>query len=108
MSNYVHEHYADYEISLDRMSEQFGLSINALSKLFKEEIGIGFKEYVTNLRVEKGKQLLKEEELSVAEITGQLGYTNPSHFIKIFKRYEGITPNQYRGFKRAVDAREDS
>ncbi|OUS67672.1 hypothetical protein B1748_35935 [Paenibacillus sp. MY03] len=93
---YVHDNFTDYELSLEKMSGTFGISIYALSKLFKEEIGIGFKDYVIDLRMEKAKAILQKSDESIGTITRHVGYANDSHFIKTFKKIVGVTPSQYR------------
>ncbi|GGE01445.1 helix-turn-helix domain-containing protein [Paenibacillus nasutitermitis] len=93
---YVHDNFADYELSLEKMSGEFCLSIYAISKLFKEEIGIGFKDYVINLRMDKAKEMLQKSNESIGAITRHVGYANDSHFIKTFKKIVGVTPSLYR------------
>lgn len=96
MIDYVNKNYHSYDISLAKVAEEFDMSISSLSKTFKEHMGIGFKEYIIKMRMEKAKNLLIESDARVGEIAEELGYANVSHFIKTFKSIEGLTPAQYK------------
>lgn len=95
ITRYMQEHLAD-EVSLSVLAEEFHLNPQYISQLFKNEIGVGFLAYLTNIRMEKAKKLLLATSLSVAEVAGEAGYTDYRVFTKVFKKAEGITPSQYR------------
>ena len=78
------------------LAEEFHLSAQYISQLFKNEIGVGFLTYLTNIRMERAKQLLLSTSLSIAEVSEQSGYSDYRVFTKVFKKSEGITPSQYR------------
>jgi len=67
-----------------------------LSHLFREELNITFLEYLTMVRMEEAKKLLKDTSLSIVAIASQVGYEDASYFSKVFKKYVGISPAQYR------------
>ncbi len=92
---YLQEHLAE-EISLSVLAEEFHLSAQYISQLFKSEIGVNFLAYLTNIRMEKAKKLLLTTALSIADISAQCGYGDYRVFTKVFKKSEGITPSQYR------------
>lgn len=92
---YLQEHLAE-EVSLSVLAEEFHLSAQYISQLFKTEIGVNFLAYLTNIRMEKAKKLLLSSSLSIAEISEQSGYSDYRVFTKVFKKSEGITPSQYR------------
>lgn len=92
---YMQEHLAE-EISLNVLSEEFHLSAQYISQLFKSEIGVNFLAYLTNIRMEKAKKLLLSTTFSIAEISEKCGYGDYRVFTKVFKKAEGITPSQYR------------
>jgi two-component system response regulator YesN len=94
--NYVNDHCLDYDISLEKLASTFGQSVSMVSKMFKLHIGIGFKEYLSNKRLDTARHLLCSTTMPVHEITIALGYTDVSHFIKRFKIVNGMTPAQYR------------
>ena len=95
ITRYLQEHLAE-EVSLSVLAEEFHLSAQYISQLFKNEIGVGFLTYLTNIRMERAKQLLLSTSLSIAEVSEQSGYGDYRVFTKVFKKAEGITPSQYR------------
>ena len=95
ITRYLQEHLAE-EVSLSVLAEQFHLNPQYISQLFKNEIGVGFLAYLTNIRMERAKKLLLSTSLSVAEVAEQSGYGDYRVFTKVFKKSEGITPSQYR------------
>ena len=92
---YLQEHLSE-EISLSILEEEFHLNAQYISQLFKNEIGVNFLSYLTNIRMEKAKKLLLSTSLSISEVSEQSGYGDYRVFTKIFKKVEGITPSQYR------------
>ena len=97
--DYISDNFHKNDLSLDLLSNMLSVSVSRLSSMFKNAVGIGFKEYIIMLRMEKAKTLLRNTNMNVAQISDSIGYINPSHFIKIFKDYEGMTPNGYRNEK---------
>ncbi len=95
ITRYLQEHLAE-EISLGVLAEEFHLSGQYISQLFKSEIGVNFLAYLTNIRMEKAKKLLLSTGLSIAEVSEQVGYGDYRVFTKVFKKAEGVTPSQYR------------
>ncbi|MCI5868866.1 MAG: response regulator [Dorea sp.] len=95
LTRYLQEHMAE-ELSLSVLAEQFYLNPQYISQLFKNEIGVGFLTYLTNIRMEKAKKLLLSKSYSIAEVAEQSGYGDYRVFTKVFKKTEGITPSQYR------------
>lgn len=92
---YMQEHLSE-EISLSVLAEVFHLNAQYISQHFKNEIGVGFLAYLTNIRIEKAKKLLLSTSLSVTEISENIGYCDYRVFTKVFKKTEGITPTQFR------------
>ena len=92
---YMQNHLAE-EISLSVLAEEFHFSTQYISQLFKNEIGVNFLAYLTNIRMEKAKKLLLSTSLSIAEVSEQSGYSDYRVFTKVFKKSEGVTPSQYR------------
>lgn len=92
---FIEDNYSS-ELSLDNVSKVVGLSPSYLSLVFKEVSGMNFVEFVNTHRISKSKMLLQDIALTVSEISEKVGYTNANTFIKVFKKYEGITPGQFR------------
>lgn len=86
----------DQEISLQTIAEQVHLNPQYLSALFKTETGQNFSDYVTQCRMNKAKQLLKETNLKVYEVAQLSGYVSAKHFMSVFKELVGSTPSRYR------------
>ena len=95
LTQYLRDHLAE-DVSLTVLSEEFHLSPQYISQLFKSEIGVGFLAYLTNVRMENAKRLLLSTDLSVAEVADRSGYADYRVFTKAFKKAENITPSQYR------------
>ena len=95
IQNFICCHYAE-NISLNSLAEQFYLHPNYLSRLFKEKTGHNFVEYLTEIRMEKVKELLRSSNKKIIEICDMTGYDNPRYFSKVFKQYTGMTPREYR------------
>lgn len=95
ITKYMQEHLSE-DVSLHILSEEFHLNSQYISQLFKNEIGVNFLTYLTNIRMEHAKKLLLSTSLSIAEVSEQSGYGDYRVFTKVFKKSEGITPSQYR------------
>lgn len=93
---YIMDNYGDSGLSLQTVSEHTGISPAYLSKLFNEHLHKGFNSYVGWVRVEKAKELLHASGLSVAAVGFQTGFNSTQSFIRVFKRYTGMTPGQFR------------
>lgn len=86
----------DQEISLQTVAEQVHLNHQYLSVLFKNETGQHFSDYVTQCRMNKAKQLLRDTNLKIYEVAALSGYVSAKHFMAVFKDAAGVTPTQYR------------
>lgn len=92
---YIDDHFHK-DVSLDDVSRELNISPYYFSKLFKEETGENFVEYVTGRRMDRAKQLLKNPEKSIKEICVEVGYSDPNYFSRIFKKYQGVSPTEYK------------
>lgn len=84
------------EFSLGDFSDRFNVSTTYFSRLFHENAGIAFKQYLTMLRVEHAKRLLEEKKLPIIDVGSECGFNTPSQFIRAFKQITGLTPSSYR------------
>lgn len=96
---YIHKYYSD-DLSQSWIAEEIGISPVYLSKLFKDELQVGFMDFLINYRIEKAKQLLENNSLSNKKIAQLCGFNDDAYFSKVFKRIEGITPKEYQKNKR--------
>ena len=92
---YLHEHYAE-PLSLGKVARHFSLSPEYLCRLFKKEYGIGFHAYLSYYRVEKGRELLQDTQLYVANIVDMIGFGSVVQFNRMFRRLIGTSPAQWR------------
>ena len=93
--DYIDHNYQN-EVSLDETSRQINISPYYFSKLFKEEMGQSFIEYVTGIRMEKAKELLSKTDKSMKEICNEIGYADPNYFSRTFKKNVGFTPTEFK------------
>ncbi|MCM3130110.1 AraC family transcriptional regulator [Paenibacillus provencensis] len=96
---YVHLHYMQ-DLSLDSCARAAGTTPYTLSRLFKQVTGVNFIDYLTDYRVVRAKELLRTTDMKINEIAEGVGYKH-SYFNRIFKKYEGMTPSEYRDQWRA-------
>lgn len=94
--DYIDEHYAE-ALTLEEISRQVNVSPQYFSKLFKEETGENFIDYLTGIRITRARDLLARNELSIKEICYKTGYSDPNYFSRIFKKVVGVTPTDYKG-----------
>lgn len=92
---YIQDNYSK-DISLDDVSRVVGISPYYFSKIFKEEMGVNFIEYLTNIRIERAKELLTTSEMSMKEICIMCGYSDPNYFSRTFKKNVGVTPTEFK------------
>ena len=93
---YIHRHYAD-DLSLNTLADVLHMTPAYVSRLFSRESGTTYRKYLTELRVEKAKELLATSSLSIAEVCDRVGFNDYFHFIKTFKRLTGTSPGKYTG-----------
>jgi two-component system response regulator YesN len=92
---YIKNNYSK-PLSLDEVSYMVNISPYYFSKIFKEGTGENFIEYLTNIRIEKAKELLSNSDYSMKEICVMVGYSDPNYFSRSFKKNVGVTPTEYK------------
>lgn len=98
VQDYIWQHYDDPELNVGKLCEDMEKSVSYVSRLFKEKTGQNILYYINMVRIENAKKLLREspQETAIGEIGRATGFTNSNSFIRIFKKYEQITPGKYR------------
>lgn len=91
---YIDIHYGK-ELTLEEISRVVSVSPQYFSKLFKEETGFNFIEYLTNSRIEKAKELIKNTQMTMKEVCFEVGYNDPNYFSRLFKKIVGVSPTDY-------------
>ncbi len=93
--DYIHDNY-NKDISLIDIAEEFNYSTAYISTLFKEQLNENYKDYLNNYRVKMSKEFMKKNKnLKIKDVAGMVGCNNVNTFIRMFKRYEGISPGKY-------------
>lgn len=92
---YIYEHI-DQNISLNDIAEELFINPSYFSSLFKRETGETFSNFVTEMRIQKAKELLKNLKFSVSDVSNMVGYQDSKYFSKVFQRYVGIKPSEFR------------
>ncbi|MGD1821979.1 MAG: helix-turn-helix transcriptional regulator [Pleomorphochaeta sp.] len=90
----------DQKLTLDIISSKMSISSKYLSKLFKKELNISFKDYLIDKRIEKAKKLLQYTDKSLSDISLEIGINNSNNFIAFFKNYTNFTPMNYRDINK--------
>lgn len=94
--DFIDSHYMDEEISLNTVANVANVSSNHFSALFRQNMGQTFIEYLTTLRMNKAKELLRCTGMRSSEIAGEIGYKDAHYFSYLFKKTQGMTPSDYR------------
>lgn len=92
---YVIRHYNE-PLQLSDICQNVNCSLSQISKLFKRDTGTTFHQYLKSVRIARSCHLLKTTEKSIDEISGLVGYSDPSYFYRVFREETGLTPQQYR------------
>ncbi len=94
---YIRKNYS--KATLRSVADEFHFSVTYINRIFKNYTGSTVAKYIQEQRLLEAERLLRESRLSVEEICCTVGYQDVSYFIEIFKKKNGVTPHQYRGFK---------
>jgi len=92
---YLREHFRE-RISLTALAARSYLSRSHLSHLFKQQTGRSVRVYLAALRIHHAKELLRQERIAIAEVSEDVGFSEPGRFTKVFRQFEGISPSRYR------------
>jgi Response regulator containing CheY-like receiver domain and AraC-type DNA-binding domain len=93
--DYIYRNY-NSDITLETVADQFNMSYSYLSRYFKQQTGCNFIYYLYRLRIDKAKEMLKNSGFKINQIAENVGFSDVNNFIRMFKKYEGITPGKYR------------
>jgi two-component system response regulator YesN len=93
---YVERHYMDPNMSLNEVAAQVNHNPSYLSAVFSQETGTTFKEYLTEIRMKKAKELLRTTNARSSEIACRIGYNDPHYFSYVFRKNTGLTPTDFR------------
>ncbi|WP_245600139.1 helix-turn-helix domain-containing protein [Paenibacillus harenae] len=99
--SYIETNYTNSELSLDYLSDKFQLNAKYLSKMFKEEFGENFVDFLIGLRISSAKKMLSETQKPMQTISSEVGYYNYNSFNRAFKNVVGLSPRDFR--KQIID-----
>ena len=91
----IHTQYMK-NITLESVAKQMNYTPYYLSRLFKKHTGNTFTEYLSNYRIEQSKKLIREGKMSIKEIAAAVGFNSQGYFAKIFKKYTGVSPGEFK------------
>ncbi len=103
IQDYVEQHYSQ-QLGLDAVAEKMGVSVKYVSRVFKQRTGKNLTDYINEFRIQRAKELLTQTDRKVMEIAAEVGIENRTTFLRVFKKCEGISPNEYRNLKRTEPA----
>ncbi|MFQ7550283.1 MAG: helix-turn-helix transcriptional regulator [Blautia marasmi] len=90
-AQYIKKHYNE-NLAINSLAELYNMSPNYFSSVFKKELNQSAVNYITEVRMEKAREYLKDTDLSVIEIAERVGYEDSQYFFRVFKRTAGVTP----------------
>lgn len=93
---YISKNYQDFNLSLNSVSAAIDINPSYLSRLFKNNLGIRFTEYLNTYRINRSIELLKQTKESVQSISEKTGFSSVQNYIRVFKKFTGYTPKQFR------------
>lgn len=94
IKQFIDNNYTNCELSATLISDHFNIKTSSLSLMFKKTYNVGMLDYITNLRIQKAKELLENSALSLDEISDSVGYSNTRSFFRAFKRITGNSPRK--------------
>lgn len=99
VTNYVFKHLSE-PITVERMARDLCRGRSRLSTDFRKETGEKLSDYIMKRKIEEGKSVLMNTDRPAVDVALYLGFSSQSHFSRVFKKYAGLTPNEYRSSKR--------
>lgn len=93
---YIHEHYGAEDLSINTLSDHLRVHPSYFSRLFKQEVGSTFTDFLTKVRIDKAREYLCDASLRISEITFMVGLKDPFYFSTLFKKHVGVNPTEFR------------
>jgi len=92
---YIEKNYSDPSLSLSSVADYVNTNTSYLSKLFKNNLDVNFNDYLNSYRIEKAKALLDSSNMTLKEVATATGFNSQQNFIRVFKKFQGVTPGRY-------------
>ncbi|TBL75017.1 helix-turn-helix domain-containing protein [Paenibacillus thalictri] len=93
--HYIENHY-EQDLYLEKIAEQMGVSSKYISKVFKEKMGVNLTDYISMTRISKAKEIMLNTDMNISDIAERVGIFSRTTFIRLFKKIEGLPPNEFR------------
>jgi two-component system response regulator YesN len=93
---FLDENFTDPDLKMSRVAQEFNISPSHFSTIFRQELGITYRDYISQLKINYAKQLLRTTNLKCSEIAYRCGFTDSHYFSVVFKKKTGFTPRQFR------------
>lgn len=93
---YIAAHYSEYQLSVQQLADEAGLSVTHFSRIFKQDTGETVWDYLTSFRIQKACEILRDTDARIYEAAGKTGYSSPQYFSQVFYRIVGVKPLDYR------------
>lgn len=93
---FVNEYYSDINLNVSFVAKEFDLHTNTVSRIFKQQMGVGLLDYINKIRIEKAELLLKTQDYTVEEVAIKTGFSNLRTFTRVFSKNTGVTPGKYK------------
>jgi len=100
---YISENYRDATLSVGQLGKELNISASYLSKLFTEKYGVSIPDSLSQIRIQNSKKALKDTSKSIKEIAMENGFLSSNVYIKVFKKWEGVTPGVYRDLNHSSE-----
>jgi AraC-type DNA-binding domain-containing proteins len=108
IKKFIAENYSDINLSIESLAEKSGYTPNYFAKIFKNITGIYLNDYIKQVRITKAKELLKNSNYSINDISNMVGFINSNYFYSAFRKDVGLTPSSYRNYKITDDGMENN
>lgn len=95
IQDYIQKYYYDSELSLETLSKMYFINRSYLSEIFRVETCLTFKKYITQVRLEKAKELVTEKHVKMSDVAYLVGFNDPSYFAIVFKKHIGLSVKEY-------------
>ncbi|OXM85449.1 helix-turn-helix domain-containing protein [Paenibacillus rigui] len=99
IKQYIDDNYKQ-DLGLEQIAGEMGVSLKYVSRIFKEKTGTNLTDYINQVRMDKAKKLLTETDMRVSDIAEHIGIPSRTTFLRVFKKMEGMAPNDYRSMQR--------
>lgn len=100
---YIQDHYTQ-DLGLEQIADEMGVSVKYVSRIFKDKTGVYLTDFINQIRIDKAKELLVHTDMRVNDIAGSIGINSRTTFLRVFKKVEGVSPNEYRLLHRRSPA----